>query len=156
MSGHSAASAFSRPGAPSTTTSSGVGNPRLMRSAQARFDPAIHPLQSYSDAAERFASWWSRNGNPSWVTQRETLLTLLEQQASLERMARIVGKDALPPAQQLTLVCAELVNEGPTAIEGPLLFLRRNVDVGLNEAVEVIDEQSAMRLGRVAPSTRRA
>jgi len=80
--------------------------------AQARFYPAIHPLQSYSDAAERFASWWSRNGNPSWVTQRETLLTLLEQQASLERMARIVGKDALPPAQQLTLVCAELVNEG--------------------------------------------
>ena len=80
--------------------------------AQARFYPAIHPLQSYSDAAERFASWWSRNGNPSWLAQRETLLTLLEQQANLERMARIVGKDALPPAQQMTLVCAELVNEG--------------------------------------------
>jgi V/A-type H+-transporting ATPase subunit A len=80
--------------------------------AQARFYPAIHPLQSYSDSAERFASWWSRNGNPSWMTQRETLLTLLEQQANLERMARIVGKDALPSAQQLTLVCAELVNEG--------------------------------------------
>ncbi len=27
-------------------------------------------------------------------------------------MARIVGKDALPPAQQLTLVCADLVEEG--------------------------------------------
>ncbi len=80
--------------------------------AQARFYPAIHPLQSYSDTAERFASWWSRNGNPSWVTQRETLLTLLEQQANLERMARIVGKDALPPAQQLALICADLVNEG--------------------------------------------
>jgi V/A-type H+-transporting ATPase subunit A len=26
-------------------------------------------------------------------------------------MARIVGKDALPPAQQLTLLCAELVND---------------------------------------------
>ena len=33
MSGHSASSAFSRPGAPSTTTSSGVGNPQLMRSS---------------------------------------------------------------------------------------------------------------------------
>ena len=80
--------------------------------AQARFYPAIHPLQSYSDGAAQFASWWSRNGNTSWVNQRETLLTLLEQQANLERMARIVGKDALPPAQQLTLVCADLVNEG--------------------------------------------
>ena len=33
MSGHSAASAFSRPDAPSTTTSSGLGNPRRMRSS---------------------------------------------------------------------------------------------------------------------------
>src|SRR5271166_6207086 len=37
-----------------------------------------------------------------------------------------------------------------TAIEGPLLFLRRNVEVGLNEAVEVVDERGAVRLGRVA------
>ena len=35
-------------------------------------------------------------------------------------------------------------------IEGPLLFLRRTVDVGLNEAVEIIDEQGRTRLGRVA------
>jgi len=45
------------------------------------------------------------------MEQRKRLLTLLEQQADLERMARIVGKDALPPAQQLKLLCAELVNE---------------------------------------------
>ena len=37
-----------------------------------------------------------------------------------------------------------------TAIDGPLLFLKRNVDVGLNEAVEVVDETGATRLGRVA------
>ncbi len=79
--------------------------------AQARFYPAIHPLQSYSEGAGRFASWWTERGNPDWVAQRERLLSLLESQADLERMARIVGKDALPPAQQLTLLCAELVNE---------------------------------------------
>ena len=37
-----------------------------------------------------------------------------------------------------------------TRIEGPLLFLRRNVDVGLNEAVEIIDAQGGKRLGRIA------
>lgn len=79
--------------------------------AQARFYPAIHPLHSYSDGAERFASWWTQRGNPRWVAQRAKLLTLLEAQADLERMARIVGKDALPSAQQLTLLCAELINE---------------------------------------------
>ena len=37
-----------------------------------------------------------------------------------------------------------------TAIEGPLLFLRRNVDVGLNEAVEILSEGKPSKLGRVA------
>ena len=79
--------------------------------AQARFYPAIHPLQSYAVDAARFAPWWTTHGNDSWLRQREKLLALLEEQAHLERMARIVGKDALPPAQQLTLLAAELVNE---------------------------------------------
>ena len=43
---------------------------------------------------------------------RRRLLTLLEEQAQLERMARIVGRESLPASQQLTLLCAELVNEG--------------------------------------------
>lgn len=80
--------------------------------AQARFYPAVHPLQSYSADAVMLASWWKAQGNPDWAAQRERLLTLLEQQAHLERMARIVGKDALPPAQQLVLLCADVVNEG--------------------------------------------
>lgn len=37
-----------------------------------------------------------------------------------------------------------------TRIEGPLLFLRRNVNVGLNDAMEVIGVDGSSRLGRVA------
>lgn len=80
--------------------------------AQARFYPAIDPLQSYSNAAPAFAGFWSDRGNPDWRAHRQRILSLLEAQADLDRMARIVGRDALPPAQQLTLICAELVNEG--------------------------------------------
>ncbi len=43
-----------------------------------------------------------------------------------------------------------LVQGTATAIEGPLLFLRRNVEAGLNEAVEILSESEPPKLGRVA------
>lgn len=46
---------------------------------------------------------------------------------------------------------AELSTQGTaTAIEGPLLFLKRNVEVGLNEAVEILRADEHPRLGRIA------
>jgi V/A-type H+-transporting ATPase subunit A len=82
-----------------------------VRRAQARFYPAIHPLTSYAEDANDFAAWWATNANPDWLALRRRFLTLLDDEARIERMARIIGKDALPPKQQLTLLCAELVNE---------------------------------------------
>jgi V/A-type H+-transporting ATPase subunit A len=80
--------------------------------AQARFYPAIHPLLSYGSDTRELADWWKTAGNPDWMTQRQRALELLEAQAHLERMARIVGRDALPALQQTKLLCADLVNEG--------------------------------------------
>ena len=34
--------------------------------AQARFFPAIHPLQSYSADVDALARWWQVQGNPDW------------------------------------------------------------------------------------------
>lgn len=42
------------------------------------------------------------------------------------------------------------VEGAATRLEGPLLFLRRTLDAGLNEAVEIESEQGPPRLGRVA------
>lgn len=79
--------------------------------AQARFYPAIHPLLSYSSDVDSLVSFWQQHGHPQWLEQRKRFLTLLEDQQRLERMARIVGKDALPQRQQHILLCAELINE---------------------------------------------
>ncbi|MGE5336963.1 MAG: V-type ATP synthase subunit B [Gemmatimonadota bacterium] len=42
------------------------------------------------------------------------------------------------------------VHDAAVKIDGPLLFLRRTLEIGLNEAVEVLDAHGAARLGRVA------
>ncbi|HTR56758.1 MAG TPA: V-type ATP synthase subunit A [Casimicrobiaceae bacterium] len=82
-----------------------------VKRAQARFYPAIHPLQSYAEDAADFAPWWAAAGNDRWFALRKRFLTLLDDEARLERMARIIGKDALPERQQLTLFCAGLIND---------------------------------------------
>ena len=79
--------------------------------AQARFYPAIHPLQSYSRDVDVLTLFWSQHGHPNWERQRQRFLAILEEQERLERMARIIGKDALPPRQQHVLLAAELINE---------------------------------------------
>ncbi len=79
--------------------------------AQARFYPAIHPLQSYSRDVDALKHFWSQHGHPNWERQRQRFLGLIEEQARLERMARIIGRDALPPRQQHVLLAAELINE---------------------------------------------
>ena len=94
------------------------------RRAQARFYPAVNPLLSYSEDSLDVAAWWlgrygavptararAASGENEWLELRRRVLTLLDEQARLERMARIIGKDALPPRQRLTLMCAELVND---------------------------------------------
>jgi V/A-type H+-transporting ATPase subunit A len=82
-----------------------------VRRAQARFYPAIHPLQSYSVVAGTLARWWHREGCTRWEELRRRFLTLLEEEARLERMARIIGRDAMPARQRLVLLCAQVVNQ---------------------------------------------
>jgi V/A-type H+-transporting ATPase subunit A len=81
------------------------------RRAQARIYPAIDPLLSYSEDAGLLADWWRGQGNTQWPELRRRMLTLLQEQVKLERMARIIGRNALAPAQQVGLLCAELVTE---------------------------------------------
>jgi V/A-type H+-transporting ATPase subunit A len=108
-----------------------------VKRAQARFYPAIHPLQSYAEDARDFAPWWAAQGNGRWLELRQRFLTLLDEQAALERMARIIGRDALPARQQLTLLCAELVNEA---------FLRQSAFSEIDRVCSPARQAAMMRL----------
>jgi len=108
-----------------------------VKRAQARFYPAVHPLQSYAEDAGGFAPWWAGQGNSEWLKLRRRFLTLLDEQAHLERMARIIGKDALPVRQQLTLFCAELINEA---------FLRQSAFSEIDRVCSPQRQAAMMRL----------
>jgi V/A-type H+/Na+-transporting ATPase subunit A len=108
-----------------------------VKRAQARFYPAIHPLQSYAEDAGTFLPWWTEHGNSQWLALRRRFLTLLDEEAHLERMARIIGKDALPVRQQLTLLCADLVNEA---------FLRQSAFSPIDRVCSPGRQSAMMRL----------
>jgi V/A-type H+/Na+-transporting ATPase subunit A len=108
-----------------------------VKRAQARFYPAVHPLQSYAEDAREFAPWWTVQGNADWLKLRRRFLTLLDEQAHLERMARIIGKDALPVRQQLTLFCAELINDA---------FLRQSAFSAIDRVCSPQRQAGMMRL----------
>jgi V/A-type H+-transporting ATPase subunit A len=97
----------------------------------------VHPLQSYAVDPRGFAAWWATQGNDAWWSLRRRFLSLLEEQARLERMARIIGKDALPPRQQLALLCAELLNEG---------FLRQSAFSPIDRVAPPAKQGAMMRL----------
>ncbi len=105
--------------------------------AQARFYPAVHPLLSYSEDTQSLVNFWKQNHHPDWLKQRRRFLSMLEEQQRLERMARIIGKDALPPRQQHILMCAELINEA---------FLRQSAFSVIDRYCSPQRQASMMRL----------
>src|SRR5271166_449352 len=95
MSGQSAASAFSRPGAPSTTTSSGLGNPRRTRSSSSARQAA-----SLSPPMDLIASstFWPSARTPS-ATSSETEVAFRSSRTRAtvpSRINRTIGSSASP------------------------------------------------------------
>ena len=79
--------------------------------AQARIYPAVNPLLSYAEETNILADWSRTQGNIHWAELRQKMLTQLQEQVKLERMARIIGRDSLAPTQQVTLLFAELLTD---------------------------------------------
>jgi V/A-type H+-transporting ATPase subunit A len=82
-----------------------------------RHFPAINWLQSYSLYAQTLEEWFRKNVNEEWPPLRSWAQRTLQEEAELEEIVRLVGADALPPDQQLTLEVARMIRE---------IFLQQN------------------------------
>jgi V/A-type H+-transporting ATPase subunit A len=80
--------------------------------AAARYFPAINTADSYSEYAEVVEPWWRTQVEPQYRTLRETALALLQEEQQLQRLARLLGEEALPDSQRLVLEGARWLREG--------------------------------------------
>jgi V/A-type H+-transporting ATPase subunit A len=80
--------------------------------AAARYFPAINPIDSYSEYTDLVAAWWAKEVEPGWQEMRGQALGLLQEDYQLQRIVKIIGEEALPDAQRLTLEAARWLKEG--------------------------------------------
>lgn len=78
--------------------------------ADRRHFPAIHWLRSYSLYVENIKHHWEEIGK-DWYELRSRALALLQEEAELQEIVRLVGPDALPQRERAVLEGARMIRE---------------------------------------------
>jgi V/A-type H+-transporting ATPase subunit A len=76
-----------------------------------RHFPAINWLISYSLYADRLEDWYRENISRDWVRNRNEMMRILQEEAELDEIVRLVGVDALSPEDRVTLEAARAIRE---------------------------------------------
>ncbi len=79
--------------------------------AYARHFPAINWLNSYSLYTDTLRQWFAENVDPDFMTNRDWAMLVLQQEASLDEIVKLVGKDSLSNSDRLTLETAKMIRE---------------------------------------------
>ena len=79
--------------------------------ARQRHFPAINWLNSYSLYPQALDQWYRDNIAPDFPEVRTEISTLLQIESELQEIVQLVGSDALPVDQQLTLEVARMIRE---------------------------------------------
>ena len=79
--------------------------------AQKRHFPAINWLTSYSLYNRSLEGWYTENAGDKWNDSIATAMSVLTEESKLQEIVQLVGSDALPEDQQLTLEVARMLRE---------------------------------------------
>ena len=80
--------------------------------ASARHFPSVNWVDSYSEYIDDVQGWWSEQTGMDWRAMRAQAMGILSEESHLEQIVKLVGPDALPDEQRLTLETALLLREG--------------------------------------------
>ena len=79
--------------------------------AYKRHFPAINWLNSYSLYTDTVEGWFVKNVAPDWMELRARLMLLLQEEAELDEIVKMVGMDALSPSDRMKLEAARSIRE---------------------------------------------
>ncbi|MBQ4105350.1 MAG: V-type ATP synthase subunit A [Clostridia bacterium] len=79
--------------------------------AYKRHFPAVNWLTSYSLYVDTLSKWFDQNVSPEWMKCRTRLMQLLQEEAELEEIVKLVGMDALSSPDRLKLEAARSIRE---------------------------------------------
>ena len=79
--------------------------------AYARHFPAINWLTSYSLYVDTLAPWYTEQFGESYMKNRERAMHILQEEAELQEIVRLVGQDALSAEDRLTMETAKMIRE---------------------------------------------
>jgi V/A-type H+/Na+-transporting ATPase subunit A len=85
--------------------------------SQRRHFPAINWLNSYSLYLDSLHDWYDKEVSPDWNPIRSWAMGVLQKEAELQEIVQLVGSDALPEAEQVTIEVARMIRE---------IFLQQN------------------------------
>lgn len=78
--------------------------------ADKRHFPSIDWLQSYSLYVESVQNWWM-NIDAEWRSNRDLAMVLLQKESELQEIVQLVGPDALPDRERITLETTRMLRE---------------------------------------------
>lgn len=79
--------------------------------AYKRHFPAINWLTSYSLYVDSIGPWFTENVDSKWLELRQKLMSLLQEEAELEEIVKMVGMDALSAPDRLKMEAARSIRE---------------------------------------------
>ena len=79
--------------------------------AERRHFPSINWDESYSLYRDQLDPWFIENVHEDWPEERQWAIDVLDEEGELQEIVQLVGKDALPEDQQLTLEVARYLRE---------------------------------------------
>ena len=79
--------------------------------AYARHFPAINWLNSYSLYVDTLKPWYDKELGIQFMANREKAMSILQEEAELQEIVRLVGQDSLSPSDRMTLETAKMIRE---------------------------------------------